>query len=196
MSKEVYYDPDNITTTVTIVDHNPLDVKIRYENNGEECWVPRTTFEQRFKKVSKVKFTVAGLTLLVPEPYTEGQYLNEAEASILNQTYRENIRNGIAPRVKKSPEYAQAIVDEYVATYSFGVRRARALLNPVDAEAKKIATAKVKEALQKKGIKPSDYEQYDEKVASVMAMPEVQEVAHAIVEARRALMSDILDIDR
>ena len=196
MSKEVYYDPDNITTTVTIVDHNPLDVKIRYENNGEECWVPRTTFEQRFKIVSKVKFTVAGLTLLVPEPYTEGQYLNEAEASILNQAYRENIRNGIAPRVKKNPEDAQAIVDEYVATYSFGVRQARALLNPVDAEAKKIAIAKVKEALQKKGVKPSDYEQYDEKVASVMAMPEVQEVAHTIVKARRALMSDILDIDR
>ena len=196
MSKEVYYDPDNITTTVTIVDHNPLDVKIRYENNGEECWVPRTTFEQRFKKVSKVKFTVAGLTLLVPEPYTEGQYLNEAEASILNQAYRENIRNGIAPRVKKNPEDAQAIVDEYVATYSFGVRQARVLLNPVDAEAKKIAVEKVKAALNKKGIKVSDYEQYDEKVASVMAMPEVQEVAHAIIEARRALMSDILDIDR
>ena len=196
MSKEVYYDPDNITTTVTIVDHNPLDVKIRYENDGEERWISRTSFDQIFKIVSKVKFTVAGLTLLVPDPYAEGQYLNEAEASILNQAYRENIRNGIAPRVKKNPEDAQASVDEYVATYSFGVRQARVLLNPVDAEAKKIAIAKVKEALQKKGIKPSDYEQYDEKVASVMAMPEVQEVAHAIIEARRALMSDILDIDR
>ena len=195
MPKEVYYAVDDITTTVTVVDRNSLDVKIRHEDNGEERWIPRTFFEQIFKKVSKVKFTVAGQTLLVPDPYTEGHFLNEAEASILNQTYRENIRNGIAPRVKNNPEDAQAIVDEYVATYSFSVRRARASLNPVDAEAKKIAIAKVKEALQKKGIKPSDYEQYDEKVASVMAMPEVQTAARTIVEARQNLVSDLLDID-
>ncbi|WP_424947013.1 hypothetical protein [Candidatus Spongiihabitans sp.] len=195
MSKEVYYAVNNITETVTVVDRNSLDVKICHEDNGEERWIPRTFFEQIFKKVSKVKFTVAGQTLLVPEPYTEDHSLNEAEASILNQTYRENIRNGVAAKIKENPDDAQVIVDEYVAGYTFGIRQTRVTLNPVDAEAKKIAIAKVKEALQKKGIKPSDYEQYDEKVASVMAMPEVQEVARNIVEARQNLVSDLLDID-
>ncbi len=133
-------------------------------------------------QLNTVQFTVAGQTLNVPEPYTEGHVLNAAEASVLNQTYRENVRNGIAPKVKEHPADAQAILNEFVENYSFGERRARVQLNPVDSEAKKIAVKLVAQALSEKGIKKADYEKYDEVVAKTMIRPDVQESARNIVD--------------
>lgn len=102
------------------------------------------------------EITIAGRTVAVPAPYEEGHTLSSAEASVLNQTYAENVRNNLAKQFKDSAEGVnfQKIVDDYVAHYAFGVRSGGGGFrgDPVKTEAMSIAREAIKRALQKKGI--------------------------------------------
>ena len=130
--------------------------------------------------VPTTQITVQGLTFEAPQPYKAGvRELTEGEASALNQTLAENLRNNFAPHVKKAvEEFRKAnglaedadigvdqldhdslseAFDKYADEYEFGIRRVgggvRAPANPVEREAVRIATGKVREALKKKGLK-------------------------------------------
>jgi hypothetical protein len=112
--------------------------------------------------------TIGGIAgISVPAPYSEGYVLSAAEASMLNQTFAENISNNMRAKAKDgervlSAEEFQPLVDEYIAGYQPGVRTgggggsgARAL-TPIEVEVRNLATAKLKEILKSKGLKQKD----------------------------------------
>jgi len=128
---------------------------------------------------SVAKITVQGLEFEAPQPYKAGsRELTEGEASALNQTLAENLRNNFAPKIKAAmAEYRKAngLADDaevavtsldmdklaeefekYATEYEFGVRKGgggpRTPSDPVGKEAHRMALAKVKEALTKKSI--------------------------------------------
>lgn len=111
--------------------------------------------------MSTEQITIAGTTFTVPLRYEEGHELTAGEASALNQTYHENIRNNLAGKIKKGETVDQAAVDAYAANYAFGVRTAGTggvTRDPVMSEALRIAKKQVGDLLRKNGKKVSDYE--------------------------------------
>lgn len=127
---------------------------------------------------NKKSFTVQGVEVDVRIPYVAGQVINEAEASTLNQTFVENIRNNTSTRVKRAQKaWLEAELAEgeephteanfvpseellkeiqaYADSYAFGVKRISNLepADPVEKEARKIARQQINEALKARGIK-------------------------------------------
>lgn len=127
--------------------------------------------------------SVAGFTLSVPLPYVTGHIVTEGEASILNQTLGENLSNNlraklqagsskdgklktkdtaeVAPTVPFTQAEAQAIVDEYVATYNPGVRgegkgSGPRITDPVERQARALAKAKAEQKIVQAGLKKAD----------------------------------------
>lgn len=114
----------------------------------------------------------------VPQPYAAGaRELTEGEASALNQIVAENLSNNLRAKIVEgvkvgegdsatynpySDADAQKLVDEYLAEYELGVRRAGSgeprVTDPVEREARKIARAKATQLVKDKGGKPSDYD--------------------------------------
>lgn len=142
------------------------------------------------------QITIAGKVHTVPQPYTEGHVISAAEAAALNQTYAENLRNNLAPRLKAHLESGtydfatfQGHVDAYASEYTFGFRPTR-VGDPVLKEALSIAKEKVKEAIRRAGYKLSDVpaEQITEKAHAVLAKyPEITELAKQRVESAQSL---------
>lgn len=89
---------------------------------------------------------------------------------------------------------------EYVDSYEFGARRAggtRAPADPVEREAIRIATAKVKELLRAKEIKISEVpkEQLDGLVAQALEkLPAIREQARQTVEANKSISLEGLSL--
>lgn len=121
----------------------------------------------------KVSFTVN-----VPQPYSAGaRELTEGEANALNQTIAENLSNNLRKKLVEgfsegegdarttrpfTSEEAQTLVDEYLADYEIGVRRAgsgeRQVTDPVEREARKIARQKAVEMIKAQGGKQADFD--------------------------------------
>lgn len=112
------------------------------------------------------QITIAGKVFNVPVRYEEGHELTAGEASALNQTYHENLRNNFAKKVKdasEKPDFDQASIqtelDKYAAEYQFGVRTGGgATRDPVQSEALRIAKDQIRTALKKKGVKLASVE--------------------------------------
>ena len=167
---------------------------------------------------SVAQITIQGLPFEAPQPYKPGpRDLTEGEAAALNQTLAENLRNNFAPTIKKAieefrktnglDEEAEVPVtdldhdglieafNEYADGYEFGIRRAggggtRAPADPVGKEAHRIASAKIKEALKKKGIKLDSVskEKMAEFVQQVLDKhPEIRETAKRRVEEMQSV---------
>lgn len=150
----------------------------------------------------KHDITVKGVSLSVPKPYTEGHQLKANEASVLNQTFAENLRNNFASSVADAIEKAggvekldmsalQADFDKYITGYEFGVRRAGGgagapKLEPRVKIARDIAREKVKEAIRGHGLKVSDYSA--EKI-NTLALALVQKDPNFLAEADRRIKS-------
>lgn len=113
----------------------------------------------------------------VPAPYAAGHVVTEGEAAILNQTIAENVSNNLRAKllagVKEgegdsattrqfTEAEAQALVDEYLASYEPGVRRGGSgeprVTDPVEKEARAIAREKAKELVVSQGGKPKDFD--------------------------------------
>lgn len=74
--------------------------------------------------------TVAGMTFLADMPYKVGDVITAGEASALNQTYSENLRNNFAGRVKKAKEAALTDAKKaWVEAGSQGAEPTEATLN-------------------------------------------------------------------
>lgn len=150
--------------------------------------------------------TIQGVTVKVPAPYTKGHKLNENEAGALNQVLAENVRNNLASKFKESKDEngnltatvaeLQAMVDEYVEGYEFGVRTGGGrTADPVEREARAITESKVKAAYEAKtGNKWTDVEaaQRREMVSQALEKhPQIREQARAIVAARQSVLGEI-----
>jgi hypothetical protein len=74
------------------------------------------------------QITIQGQTFRVPIRYAAGHTLTEGEASALNQTLHENLRNNFARKVAEGSEAGipqetlQQQLDDYANDYQFGVR--------------------------------------------------------------------------
>ena len=110
-------------------------------------------------------FTIEGVSLIIPLPFTSGHTCSEAEAGVLNQVVAENVRNNLREAVKelktKSPDTditaaVQSEVDKYVLEYKFGERRSGPRLDPVEAQALELAVGVVKRRAVDAGEKLAD----------------------------------------
>lgn len=157
------------------------------------------------------QITIQGLQFDIPQPYAEGHPLTHNEAAALNQVYGENLRNNFAKRVRDAVEKAgnpeavdvaslQADLDAYVSEYEFGVRRAgtpRGSVDPVEAEAFKIAMETVKGALRANGFKLSDVstEQKAELAQQLIdSNPQIREEAVRRVEQAKAIGKQTINL--
>lgn len=168
--------------------------------------------------------TIQGLEFQVAQPYKAGNHaLTAGEASALNQTRAENIRNNFASTIKKAIEEFRTTnklaedaevpvtsldhddLSEKLATYDgeyeFGVRGGpsgpRAPVDPVGREAFRIASERVKLALKKKGIKLDSVpkEKMAEFVTGAIAKyPEITAEAKRRVEATAGIALDSLQV--
>jgi hypothetical protein len=130
--------------------------------------------------------TIQGETFEIAAPYASGHQLNEAEASVLNQTFLENIRNNVAGKIKAAKDaYADAhngseegfsldtfmvagegdtqvslrkSLTDYADAYEFGIRVARNSepADPVEREARVIAREAINAKLKKTNTKRKD----------------------------------------
>lgn len=142
--------------------------------------------------------TIAGETFEIATPYTAGAIeLSEAEASTLNQTRIENIRNNLNGKIKKLKEDSKSLDDkvegdeagrtyrqvftEYAEGYEFGVRSTstREPVDPVQREARRIARETIVTALKNKGhkVKDLDADKLEEMVATLAQRDDVQKEA-------------------
>lgn len=105
----------------------------------------------------RTSIMIAGENFNVPQPYTAGHVLTANEASSLNQTYAENVRNNMASKVKALKEAGtfaadvfQGTVDDYTADYEFGQRTGGGRSgDPVMTEAMAITRDLVRQAISK-----------------------------------------------
>jgi hypothetical protein len=156
----------------------------------------------------RATYTIAGVELSVPQPFAEGHTLTAGEASALNQTFAENVRNNLASKAKDKTDkegkvtagtpITQEMVDAYAAGYEFGVRAAgggsESRLSPVEREARRIAREKVEAKLREKGAKVSK-ENKDALIAQLAERPEIVKMAERRVREADKLSMDELGFD-
>lgn len=142
-----------------------------------------------------MKITIKGTTFEMPDRYAAGHVVNENEASVLNQTFMENIGNNFRSKVAEwtgTPEALQSEFTTYASQYNFGTRIARgpsAPTDPIGAEAHRLALVYVKGLLQEAGSKISDYKAADLNEAArqlVESDPSYRTQAEANIEAQQA----------
>jgi hypothetical protein len=150
------------------------------------------------------QITISGHSFNVPVRYEEGHELTAGEASALNQTYHENLRNNFAKKVKDAGDGAdvaalQAELDKYANEYQFGTRTAGAGVSrdPVMSEAMRIAKKQIGDLIRAKGGKVNDYEPaaITNAAKALLGRPEgaqIMEVAKARVEEQKSLASSNL----
>lgn len=132
--------------------------------------------------------TIAGHAFQVPLRYKEGDELSAGEASALNQTYHENLRNNFAKKVKEGTDAGVGLdvlqdqLNAYAAEYQFGVRSGGGggPRDPVMTEGMRIARDKVKEQL-KAAIANPQSKYYNRKISDFKA--------EVIGEAAKALLA-------
>jgi hypothetical protein len=111
------------------------------------------------------QITIQGQTFRVPIRYAAGHTLTEGEASALNQTLHENLRNNFARKVAEGSEAGipqetlQQQLDDYANDYQFGVRTGGGGFrgDPVMTMAMNIAREMVRGAVKAKNLSADDW---------------------------------------
>lgn len=112
------------------------------------------------------QITIQGQTFKVPIRYGAGHVLNDGEASALNQTYHENLRNNFAKKVSEGVDAGtgldvlQQMLDDYAEEYQFGVRTSGGggfRGDPVMTTAMNIAREMVRMAIKAKNLDMEDW---------------------------------------
>ena len=168
---------------------------------------------ENIESAPRSEITIAGVTLSVPAPFSDGHVLRPNEAGVLNQTYAENIRNNFAAKVKAAqkvseesgqpidPASLQIELDTYIQSYDFGVRRGggtRVVLDPVTKEALRLASERVKAALKKRGLNLKEVGNAKIKELAEQALeqhPILMERAQQIVALKSDLGQESLDLE-
>lgn len=147
--------------------------------------------------------TIAGKPYNVEARFAEGHVLTANEASALNQTFFENLRNNFAGKAKEGGEGAsQEAFDAYAASYQFGVRTGGGgSRDPIEVEAMSIARDTVKDMIRKAGKKLSDYsataisETAGKLLAHEVKGPEIRELAKKRVAEMQSAAGQSVDLD-
>lgn len=96
--------------------------------------------------------TIGGVAFTVATPYTEGHVLSVSEAAGLNGLLAENVGNNMAKKLADMAaepiEARQEAIDVYTQAYEFGASRTA---DPIEREAKAIASDRIKAAAKAKG---------------------------------------------
>lgn len=151
--------------------------------------------------------TIAGEVFKIAPKYDAGHVLTDNEASTLNQTFFENIRNNMAGRVKDAKEkddfdldLMQDEISKYANEYEFGARRGGGGIprDPVMAEAVKLAKRAIGKALIDKYGKDhgKTAEEITEAAKQLLAGPKGQKYmdqAEQIVSITRAAAEEELE---
>lgn len=159
------------------------------------------------------QLTIQGLTFDVPTPYAEGHPLTAVEASTLNQTFAENLRNNFSKTVAKAKEEAEKARGEkaeltsdeitqlqtdfatYAAEYKFAGRSApRTPVDPVLREANKMARELITAALKAQDIKVANLEdgQMDDLIEQLLAdNPEIKVEAQTRIDKAKTMAAGI-----
>ena len=140
--------------------------------------------------------TISNKPFNVEPRYAAGHVLTENEASALNQTLYENLRNNFAKQAKEGAD--QEAFDKYAVAYQFGVRvgGGGSTRDPVQAQAIAIAKDRVKAQIQKLGKKLSDFTAAKLTTlaqALIEKDPSIVELAKARVEELRSMATAELD---
>lgn len=157
------------------------------------------------------EITIAGEKFKVFQPFAEGHVLTAPEASAMNQTFSENIRNNFSKTVKTAKEAGsfdstaiQTALDTYQNEYEFGARRVRGestprvskTADPVLARAIELAREAVRAAIRAAGGNPKDYSGSD---ISARAKKAVEDNARFREAAERQLDEEknlaVVDLD-
>lgn len=101
--------------------------------------------------------TIAGKPFTVEPRYAEGHSLSANEASALNQTFFENLRNNFAGKAKDGG--TQEEFDQYSSAYQFGVRTGGGggSRDPIEVEAMSLARDAVRKGIVGAGKKIADF---------------------------------------
>lgn len=162
-----------------------------------------------------MKINLLGVEAEVTGPYAEGHTLNAIEASVLNQTWKENVGNNVRKAVaalfetevtaedgtkstvavEKTPELIQKAVDLILAAaaeYSFSERKSgggRRVMDAFEKECRAIAKEMLTDRLSKQGIALKDVakEDAEAKITEWAAHPKVQAAAKKALDARAKL---------
>lgn len=182
--------------------------------------MPNDTHEGRAHSAPQgPTLTVQGIAFPLPTApkYSEGHVLSSIEASVLNQTWAENIRNNWAGRVKATlkakglgenpaadtipAEVISELTTEfggYAAAYEFAMRTARQPLDPVEHLARKLAKDVVLSALRGKGydVKSLPAEQLEGYITAILEKkPELRkEAVRRIKETKKVAESVFADL--
>lgn len=151
------------------------------------------------------QITIAGHVFNVPVRYAEGHELTAGEASALNQTYHENLRNNFAKSVKEALEAGafdqgsfQEKLDEYALSYQFGVRSGGGgrTTDPVMAEAMNIARGMIRAKLREQKRKNVDPKAINEAAKNLIAKrADIMELARQrVAEQQAAASEDLSDL--
>jgi hypothetical protein len=157
----------------------------------------------------KDEFTIAGHTFLAFHPYSEGHPLTANEAASLNQTFTENVRNNFSKTVKNAAEAGtldtdamQALLDTYMNTYEFGVRRGGGgggrTADPVKARAMELARDAVRKKIKEVGGNLKDYPAKDisERARkAVESNPRFTQLAASQIEMEKDIDTGSVDLD-
>lgn len=111
------------------------------------------------------QITIQGQTFRVPIRYSAGHQLTEGEASALNQTFHENLRNNFAKKVTEGVDAGvgmdvlQQQLDDYASEYQFGVRTGGGGFrgDPVMTLAMNAAREIIRNAIKAKGLDADEW---------------------------------------
>jgi hypothetical protein len=151
--------------------------------------------------------SISGEIFEVSAPYVAGHVLNEAEAKALNQTRAENIGNNFRADVKSALAADLAAgntakldalrkeLDKYDAEYAFSMTTAREPVDPIEAEAYKLAKEVVRKRIaESKGLTVKKYlaidgnqAKYDAAVEKVMTQEDTLKLAKKRVADKKKI---------
>lgn len=142
--------------------------------------------------------SINGIAFEVSAPYTAGHQITEAEAKALNQVRAENIGNNFRNAVKDAVangtvEAVRAQLTEYDSKYTFAMGgMTRTPIDPIEAEAIKIAKEVIKAKLSEKGITVKAYlaneanaEKYEAAIERISSTEETLKLAKQRVNLKK-----------
>lgn len=157
--------------------------------------------------VRTTPISIQGLTFQAPQPYAAGHVLTDNEALALNTLLAENLRNNFTRKVKAKSNggtrdlttedkgVLESEFEEYATTYRLGVA-ASPSRDPVEREARRLATSLVREWLNKRGVARGDItdEAFEAHIARIATLPATVAEATRRVEASKRELAGALDI--
>ena len=157
------------------------------------------------------QITIAGVPFTLSAPYAAGQVMTDAEAAALNQVRAENIGNNCRKAIddakvaaedgtKSVPESAMQLLLDLVhlkdTEYVFNMasaRVAKAMMSPIEKEARVLAKAKLTEMLSDANKTAKEYgkEACENKIEEIAHLEAVVKLATKNVHNRAALAASL-----